>query len=90
MFSELTIAIMLYEIRLPWAATLFKELRAANEVRPFKLVLLLRMSHFHEAQKELKADLESAAMKVLLNFLDSPPTIRFTQSPHYRWDFFDF
>ena len=89
-FSELIIAIVRYETHLPWAGTLFRELRAVNEVRPFKLVFLLEMSDSWEAQQELMEALDSAATKALLDFLDSPPTIRISQTHHYRWDLLDF
>lgn len=81
---------MRYETRLPWATRLFRELRAVNEIRPFKLVFLLGKSDFREAQRELTEALDSADMKALLDFLGSPPTIRIAQSHHDRWDFLDF
>lgn len=89
-FSELIIAVPRSEVRLPWADTLFGELRMVNEVRPFKLVFLLGMSDFWEAQRELEEALDWVATDGLLDFLDSPPTIRIAQSRHYRWDFLNF
>jgi len=88
-FSELIIATMRWETHLPWVA-LFRELRAVNKVRPFKLVFLLEMPNFYEARRELTEVLDSAVTKAHLDFLDSPPTIRIAQSSQYRWDFLDF
>jgi len=89
-FSELIIAIPRCDTRLPWAVTFFRELRGVNEVRRFKLVFLLGMSDFLEAQRELTEALDWATTNSLLDFLDSPPAIRISQSRHYKWGFLDF
>jgi len=90
-FSELIIALMPYETCLPWAVKFFGELRTVHEVRPFKLVFLLEiMPDYLEARRELAEALDSLTTKSLLDFLDSPPTIRIARSRHYKWDFLDF
>ena len=90
MFSDLVIAIASYETRLPWAVPLFVELRAMNEVRPFKLVFLLETLGYSEARRELEEALDTVTALGLLDFLDSPPTIRIARLRHYKWDFLDF
>lgn len=90
MFSDLIIAVARYETRLPWAVPLFVELRAMNEIRRFKLVFLLETLGCLEAQKELVEVLDSVTALGLLDFLDSPPTIRIARLRHYKWDFLDF
>ena len=52
-----------------------------NEVRRFKLVFLLRAPDPCEARRELLEAIESATAKGLLDFLDSPPTIRIAVRP---------
>lgn len=56
----------------------FKMLRWVNEVRPFKLVFLLDVPHPSrvEARRELVGALDWVVAEGLLDFLDSPPTIR--------------
>ena len=85
-FSELIVALALFETCLPWAPLFFQALRTMNEVRPFKLVFLLEVSDFWEARQELMEALDSATTKGLLDFLDSPPTIRRAQSVPRGWD----
>lgn len=53
--------------------TLFETLRAANEVRPFKLVFVSAYDGF---RRELERIVESLTTQGLLDFLESPPTIR--------------
>jgi hypothetical protein len=58
--------------------TLFETLRQMNEVRPFKLVFSLEIPNPYlvvPLQKLVEA-LDLATAKGLLDFLDSPPTIR--------------
>lgn len=57
---------------------LFEALRAMTRVRPFKLVFLLEAEDCirGEAQRMLVGALESVIAKGLLDFLDSPPTVR--------------
>ena len=85
-FSELVVALALFETCLPWALLFFEALRTMNKVRPFKLVFLLEVLDFWEAQQELAEALESATAKGLLDFLDSPPTVRRAQPLPRRWD----
>jgi len=47
-----------------------------NELRPFDLVFLLEVLDFRQAQRELLETLDLVTAKGLLDFLDSPPTIR--------------
>ena len=89
-FSELVITISYYETCLPWAVPLFRELRAINEVRRFKLVFFLETSGCLGAQEELVKALDTVTAQGLLDFLDSPPTIRIARICDYRWNFLDF
>jgi len=75
---------------LPRVVELYKTLRKMNEVRPFKLVFLLEAEDIWVARRNLEGILDSAAAKGLLDFLDSPPTIRTARPRHYKWDFLDF
>jgi len=61
-----------------------------NGVRRWRLVFLLEVPDFREAQQELAEALESVTAKGLLDFLDYPPTIRIARLRHYKWDFLDF
>ena len=85
-FSELVVALTLFETCLPWAPLFFEALRTMNEVRPFKLVFLLEVTDFLEAQQELAEALDSATTRGLLDFLGSPPTIRRAQLIPRGWD----
>ena len=85
-FSELVVALGLFETCLPWALLFFQALRTMNEVRPFKLVFLLEVLDFREAQQELMEALDSATAKGHLDFLNSPPTIRKAQPVPRGWD----
>ena len=78
-FSELGIVIGGHAVAfLPQDLTLFETLRKMSEVRPFKLVFLPKNSEFYpgEVRRELTESLNLVATKGLLDFLDSPPTIR--------------
>ena len=89
-FSDLVIAVASYETRLPWAVPLFGELRVMNEVKRFRLVFLLETLGYSEAERELAEALDTATALGLLDFLDSPPTIRIARLRDYKWDFLDF
>jgi len=89
-FSELVISLTRSETYLSWEAALFGGLRATHEVRRFKLVFLLEAQDPCEARREIVEALESAPSNGLLDFLDSPPTVRITLPLHCRWDFLDF
>jgi len=89
-FSDLVITVARYEARLPWAVPLFRELHVMNEVRRFKLVFFLKMLGCLEAQRKLAEVLHSVTALGLLDFLDSPPTIRMARPHHYSWDFLNF
>ena len=88
-FSELVI-VLTDDVACPhWGATLFRTLRTMNEVRPFKLVFSLEVSSSHQWQirREFAGALSLVAAKGLLEFLDTPPTIRVR--PRRRgWDTF--
>ena len=90
MFSELIITVKRHGTGSPWPPRLFGELRAVGEVRRFKLVFLFMMADIHGAERELAEALDSEAAKGLLDFLDSPPTIRISQYCSYEWSFLDF
>jgi len=82
-FSELVIILPDDTITyLPKYVTLFERLGKMNQVRPFNLVFSLVLSSsvseasLVEARRKLRGTLDLVAAKGLLNFLDSPPTIR--------------
>jgi hypothetical protein len=78
-FSELVIIIGVNVVTsLPSEVRLFETLRRMNGLRPFKLVFLLVNTDLlpGEARRKLEGALDSVAAKGLLDFLDSPPTIR--------------
>jgi len=93
-FSELVIAIEHNEIGyLSSDAALFRTLRTMNRVRPFKLVFLAEIGEFdrhlgrlEESRWRLEGALSSATTKGLLDFLDSPPTIRTGRLPDLGWE----
>jgi len=89
-FSELIIAVARYEARLPLAVPLFGRLRTIHKVRRFKLVFSLERVGLPEVHRELTEALVSATAEGLLDFLDSPPTIRISRRRHHKWDFLDF
>jgi len=63
---------------LPQEVAFFDALRAMDVIRPFKLVFLLEVTDAYQgkAGRELAEALDSAVASGLLDFLDSPPTIR--------------
>ena len=75
-FSELVI--ILNVSHLPQDDMLCETLRRMNEVRSFKLVFLFEGLYcgVEEARRVLARSLELFIMKGVLDFLDSPPTIR--------------
>lgn len=81
-FSELGILIGIRDVvYLPSETQLFEALHAMDGVRPFKLVFLLLAQDPPQegARRMLSGVLDSVAAKGLLDFLDSPPTVRSTQ-----------
>lgn len=58
-----------------------------HEVRSFKLVFSLEICSLPEAERELAEVLVSVVAEGLLDFLDSPPTIRNPRLRHDHWDF---
>ena len=90
MFSELVNA--LASCHLPLPVTLFAALRRTNEFRHFKLVFLLMVEdpYVCEGRRELAEALDSVTIKELLDFLDSPPTIRVETPRDFKWDLLDF
>jgi len=88
-FSELVIVVDNNSaFRIPLVVVLCEGLRELNELRPFKLVFLFEgpYSSPEEARHVLARCLRSAAARGLLDFLDSPPTIRIAQSRRLGWD----
>ena len=88
-FSELVILIGAKgAAHLPSEVPLFKTLRTMHEVRPFKLVFLLVALDLarEEARKKLEGAIDSVTADGLLDFLDSPPTIRSTRVREQGWD----
>lgn len=77
------VACLRYEVRI------FETLRMMNETRPFELVFSLEAPPFSlpEARRTLEDVLEWATANGLLNFLDSPPSIRISPSRFYDWNF---
>ena len=76
--------------RLPQDDTLFETLRKMNEVRHFKLVFLVEAENARDARRELEKVIDWVATKGLLDFLESPPTIRTARPRYHKWDFLDF
>jgi hypothetical protein len=68
----------------PSDVTLFETLHTMHGVRPFKLVFLLGV--MGEGRLRLEGALDSVVAGGLLDFLDSPPTIRNARSREHRWD----
>jgi len=82
-FSELVIVIAGYAVAyLLQDATLFETLRKMNEMKPFKLAFLPEGSDFYQekARQELVGALDSVTSEGFLDFLTSPPTIRWAQA----------
>jgi len=78
-FSELVIVIKTEESSYLFQnLSLFEMLYAMHELRPFKLVFSVEVSDLARprVRLDLTRCLEYVTTKGLLNFLDSPPTIR--------------
>ena len=78
-FSELVIVHTSTTVgHLPQEVALFDALRTMDVIRPFKLVFLLEVPDDSQAKvrRELAEALDSVNARGLLDFLDSPPTIR--------------
>ena len=90
-FSELVITLTPADepTRLPQEVTLFETLRKMNEVRPFKLVFLLKDVGFHqeEVPRELVDNLALVIAQGLLDFLDTPPSVRIARSCRELFEF---
>lgn len=77
--SELVIVLLSISVaRLHHEIALFRVLREMSEVRRFKLVFLLEPWDFSQGEvlRNLERALDLVSAKGLLDFLDSPPTIR--------------
>ena len=89
-FSELVLDVRVKEFAgLPSEVALFETLRKMNEIRPFKLVFSLEASYGlsqGEVQREFTGTLHPITENGLLDFLGSPPTIRWARSHRYGWD----
>jgi hypothetical protein len=86
-FSEFVIVVGADEATyLPLEVALFETLRTVNEVRPFKLVfLLVALDPFREETRQKLAEaLDSVTAGGILDFFDSPLTIRSGRSRE-RW-----
>ena len=76
-FSELTVILAGGAAYLRQEVKLFNTLRMMNEVRPFKLAFLLEgPSPSQREARQLEEVLRSVTAKGLLDFLDSPPSVR--------------
>jgi len=83
-FSEFVVVLTrVYYLWLPQDVSLFHTLRRMSETTPFKLAFLLEDSDplQNGAWQELAGALGIVTADGLLDFLDSPPTIR-TARPH--------
>ena len=79
MFSELVLVIAGHTVTyLPQDVTLFETLSKMYEAKPFNLVFLPEAPGLYqkEVRRGLAEALDSAVAEGLLDFLDSPPTIR--------------
>ena len=88
-FSELVIVLDTDSaFRIPLVIVLCEGLRELNEIRPFKLVFSFEGPHSspEEARCVLARCLRSATARGLLDFLDSPPTIRIARPRRLGWD----
>jgi len=79
-FSELVLVIWYDQFALfPSQVALLEDLRTMNKLRPFKLEFLVRiwMREVGEMErKRFEGAVESVITGSLLNFLESPPTVR--------------
>jgi len=81
-FSELIFVVWYSQFpHLLLDATLFETLRTMNLVRPFKLAFLVQVPHSSstEGRRKFEAALATVIARGLLDFLESPPTIRIVQ-----------
>ena len=87
-FSELVIVLRRGDItNLLSDATLFRTLRKMGEIKPFRLVFLLEILDWPRGERrDLEVTLQLVAEKGLLDFLDSPPTIRTERIIHGEWE----
>jgi len=90
-FSELVVILKGRAAYLAHEVKLFETLRTMGSIRPFKLAFLLEDSDYNqgEIRREVAEALDSATRIGLLDFLDSPPTIRIGKSSRPAWDWFD-
>ena len=89
-FSELVIVLGATAVTyLPSEVMLFETLRTMNQVRPFRLVFLVaEPGPFWEvARQRVVEALDSLTARGLLDFLDSPHTIRSAQTHEQGWDY---
>ena len=86
-FSELVIVLEANKVwKLSSDIALFQTLREMNEIKRFKLVFLLEiLKQSQEEQSILEKTLKWATGNGLLDFLDSPPTIRVEVVVHCEW-----
>ena len=88
-FSELAIVLTARGVtRLPQEFELFETLDKMYQFNPFELVFLLDVldSVYGEARRKFVEVLDSVTAEGLLDFLESPPTIRWVGSHHYGRD----
>ena len=88
MFHELVIVLKETDIAyLHLEIPMFETLRKMHEVKPFQLVFLLEIwgSSQCEGQRNWGRSLDLVVAKGLLNFLDSPPTIRSARFRRVKW-----
>ena len=87
-FSELVIILQEMDITyFRHGVPMFEILRKMYEVKPFKLVFWPEVSDSlqGEVQQKLEGSLNLVTTEGLLDFLDSPPTIRIARSRQSRW-----
>ena len=88
-FSELAITLTGRAVtHLPQETELFETLGMMNRLNPFELIFLLDVSDpsYEEARRKLAGVLDLVTARGLLDFLESPPTIRRVGSHHYGRD----
>ena len=91
-FSELVIVIGSSGASLPQNVTLFETLRKMHDVRPFKLVFLLELLEDWDrwnTRRRLAENLNLVTGNGLVDFLESPPTIRTAWTCYSVWDILD-
>ena len=92
-FSELVIVFRERDTTcLNWEAITFEILREMHKVKPFQLVFLPEVSDSlqsdtqRELEKSLELAVELATEEGCFDFLDSPPTVRYTRFSRARWN----